>query len=153
MYEEKKHEQIVVTEHAEHMCQNKIWIDWAMEDPLYKAVFTRLGETHAYTVQLLEQTPVHSDVARNMVFEVAYPLYQGLNDIVKKEQGLSTIKIQVSSRQHVHVRYTSYCTPETWSFTVVNDIVAGLTEQLSMKQTLNRGLLLQLSFIKTLSSP
>ena len=134
-----------------HLEPNVNWMDCAFEDPLYKATFTRLGETNAYTVQLLEQTPVHSDVTRNLVFEVAYPLYQGLDDILKKQQGLSTIKIQVSSRQHVHVRYICYCTPETWSFTVVKDIVEGLTEQLSMKQDLNRGLLLQLSFIKQIS--
>ena len=129
--------------------ETKTWKDWAFEDPLYKATFTRLGETNAYAVQLIEQTPVHPDVVRNAVFEVGTPLYQGLDAILNKQQDLSTIKIQVSSRQHVHVRYTCYCTPTTWSYNVMQEIVDGLNEQLSMKQDLNRGLLLQLSFIKT----
>ena len=132
-----------------HLEPNVNWMDCAFEDPLYKATFTRLGETNAYTVQLLEQTPVHSTVPRNLVFEMATPLYQGLDAILNKQQDLSTIKIQVSSRQHIHVRYTCYCTPTTWSYNVMHEIVEGLNEQLSMKQDLNRGLLLQLSFIKT----
>ena len=40
------------------------------------------------------------------------------------------------------------CTPDTWSYTVMDEILEALNEQLSMKQDLNRGLLLQLSFIK-----
>ena len=131
-----------------HLESNVNWMDCAFEDPLYKATFTRLGETNAYTVQLLEHPPLHATVPRNLVFEVAYPLYQGLDAILKKQQDLSTIKIQVSSRQHVHVRYTCYCTPATWSYHVMQEIVEGLNEQLSMKQDLNRGLLLQLSFIR-----
>ena len=134
-----------------HLEPNVNWMDCAFEDPLYKATFTRLGETNAYTVQLLEQTPVHSTVPRNLVFEMVTPLYQGLDAILNKQQDLSTIKIQVSSRQHIHVRYTCYCTPTTWSYNVMHEIVEGLTEQLSMKQDLNRGLLLQLSFIKQIS--
>ena len=126
----------------------KTWMDWAFEDPLYKATFTRLGDTNAYSVNLIPQTPVHVDVPRNLIFEVVNPLYQGLDGILKKEQPLSTIKIHVSSREHVHVYYTCYCTPDTWSYTVMDEILEELNEQLSMKQNLNRGLLLQLSFIK-----
>ena len=136
-----------VTEKAN---ETKTWKEWAFEDPLYKATFTRLGDSHAYSANLIPQTPVHSDVARNLVFEVVNPLYQGLDAILKKEQGLSTIKIQVSSREHFYVHYTCYCTPDTWSFTVMDEILQGLDEQLSMKQNLNRGLLIQLSFIKKL---
>ena len=132
----------------EHACESKTWRDWACDDPLYKATFTRLGATNAYAVHLIEQTPLHSTVPLKLVFEMATPLYQGLDAILNKQQDLSTIKIQVSSRQHIHVRYTCYCTPTTWSYNVMHEIVEGLNEQLSMKQDLNRGLLLQLSFIK-----
>ena len=127
--------------------QSKTWLDLALDDPLYKATFTRLGETNAYTVNLQEQTPAQLG-DRNLVFEVANPLYQGLNTILAKRKETSTIRIQVSSREHVGVSYTCYCTPDTWSYTVMDDILEGLNEQLSMKQNLNRGLLLQLSFIK-----
>ena len=130
--------------------KTKTWMDWSFEDPLYKATFTRLGDTHAYSVNLIPQKPVHSDVPRNLVFETVNPLYQGLDAILKKEKPISTIKIHVSSREHVYVYYTCYCTPDTWSFTVMDEILQGLNEQLSMKQNLNRGLLIQLSFIKKL---
>ena len=130
--------------------ETKTWMDWAFEDPLYKATFTQLANTNAYSVNLIPQTPVYSDVARNLVFEVVNPLYQGLDTILKKEKPVSTIKIHVSSREHVYVYYTCYCTPDTWSYTVMDEILEGLNEQLSMKQNLNRGLLIQLSFIKKL---
>ena len=139
--EEKKQEQATVKE-------EKTWMDWAFEDPLYKATFTQLANTHAYSVNLVPQTPVHSDVPRNLVFETVNPLYQGLDAILKKEKPVSTIKIHVSSREHVYVYYTCYCTPDTWSYTVMDEILEELNEQLSMKQDLNRGLLIQLSFIK-----
>ena len=129
-------------------CEVKTWMDWAIEDPLYKATFTQLGETNAYAAHLIEQTPVHLGVDRNLIFEVVNPLYEGLDAILNKQKAISTIKIQASSRQHVHVHYTCYCTPETWSYTVMDEILEGLNEQLSMKQNLNRGLLLQLSFIR-----
>ena len=128
--------------------ETKTWMDWAFDDPLYKVTFTRLGDTHAYSVNLIEQTPDHVDVPRNLIFEVVNPLYQGLDSILKKEKDNSTIKIHVSSREHFHVYYTCYCTPGTWSYTVMDEILEGLNEQLRMKQDLNRGLLIKLSFIK-----
>ena len=138
-----------VTEEAtEKVPETKSWMDWAFEDPLYKAMFTQLANTHAYSVNLIPQTPKHSDVPRNLMFETVNPLYQGLDAILKKEKPVSTIKIHVSSREHVYVYYTCYCTPDTWSYTVMDEILEELNEQLSMKQDLNRGLLIQLSFIK-----
>ena len=128
--------------------KSKTWMDWALDDPLYKATFTQLGDFNAYTVHLIEQRPTHLDVARNLIFEVVNPLYQGLNALLEKRKEDSTIKIQVSSREHVGVSYTCYCTTDTWSYTTMDDILEGLNDQLTMKQNLNRGLLLQLSFIK-----
>ena len=125
----------------------KSWMDLALDDPLFKATFTRVGETNAYIAELQDQTPSQLG-DRNLVFEVVNPLYQGLNTILEQRKEGSTIRIQVSSREHVGVSYTCYCTPETWSYTVMDEILEGLNEQLSMKQNLNRGLLLQLSFIK-----
>ena len=151
LYEErqKQKEQTTSKEVKEQKAgETKTWMDWAFEDPLYEATFTRLGDTNAYAVYLIEQTPTHSDVPRNLVFEVVNPLYQGLDAILNKQKDLSTIKIHVSSREYVHVYYTCYCTPGTWSYTVMDEILEALNEQLSMKQNLNQGLLVQLSFIK-----
>ena len=147
---EERKEQTASKDVTKKVTEVKTWMDWAFEDPLYKATFTQLANTHAYSVNLIPQTPIHSNVARNLVFEVVNPLYQGLDAILKKEKPVSTIKIHVSSREHVYVYYTCYCTPDTWSYTVMDEILEGLNEQLSMKQNLNRGLLIQLSFIKKL---
>lgn len=125
----------------------KTWLDLALEDPLCKATFTRLGETNAYSMTLRDR-PITQLGDRNLVFEVVNPLYQGLTTILEQRKEASTIRLQVSSREHVHVSYTCYCTPDTWSYTVMDDILEGLNEQLTMKQNLNQGLLLQLSFIK-----
>ena len=125
----------------------KTWMDLAFVDPLFKATFTRVGDTNANIAELQEQTPSQLG-DRNLVFEVVNPLYQGLDAILEKRKEGSTIKIQVSSRQHPNVTYTCYCTADTWSYTIMDEILEGLSDQLSMKQNLNRGLLIQLSFYK-----
>ena len=158
LYEErqKQKEQVALKDEKDlkepKVCETKTWMDWALEDPLYKATFTRLGDTNAYAVYLIDQTPLYSDVPRNLCFEVVNPLYRGLDVILNRQQDLSTIQIRVSSREHLHVYYTCYCTPDTWSYTVMDEIMEALNEQLSMKQDLNRGLLIQLSFIQKSSS-
>ena len=132
-------------------------MELAFEDPMYKAVFkpavcTELGETNAYIVELRTQ-PLAQEGNRNLVFEVVHPLYRGLITILEQRATpqTSTIRIQVSSRRHVGVSYTRYCTQDTWSYTVMDDIFEGLSEQLTTTQNLNRGLLLQMSFIKKMS--
>ena len=134
-------------------CQkSKTWLDLALEDPMYKATFTRLGETNAYSAHLQDR-PITQLGDRNLLFEVVNPLYQGLTTILEQNATpqTSTIRLQVCSRQHPKVTYTCYCTPDTWSYTVMDDILESLSEQLTLSQNLNRGLLLQLSFIKKLS--
>ena len=145
---EKQNEQNEQKEQSEQK-ESKTWMDMALDDPLFKATFTRLGDTNAYIAELQHQTPRQLG-DRNLVFEVVHPLYQGLNTLLQQRATpqTSTIRIQVSSREHVGVSYTCYCTPETWSYTVMDEILEGLNDQLTMKQNLNRGLLLQLSFIK-----
>ena len=128
---------------------NLSWMELGLDYPLFKATFTQMGDVDAYVVELQEQRPnQHGD--RNMMFEVVYPLYERLNTILEKRKTPQTsgIKIQASSRENVTVTYTCYCTPDTWSYTVMDEIMEGLSDQLSMKQNLNRGLLIQLSFIK-----
>ena len=126
------------------------WMEMGLNNPLYKATFTQLRDIDAYVVELQEQRPSHPLATRNMMFEVVYPLYKGLNAILDKRTTSQTslIKIQVSSRQHAGVTYTQACTPDTWSYSVMDTLMEGLSDQLSVTQDLNRGLLIQLSFIK-----
>ena len=73
-------------------------------------------ETDLYAVDLKRQTPSKQG-DRNLVFEVVYPLYQGLNAILeqRKTPKTSLIKIETSSREHNKVSYTCECTPDQWS--------------------------------------
>ena len=127
--------------------ETKTWLELALDDPLYRATYTRIGTTDHYVVDLMKQTASQPG-ERHLVFEVVNPLYEGLNAILKQCKTSQTrlIRIATSSREHVGVTYTCYCTPKTWSFTVMDEILEGLSDQLSMKQNLNGGLLMQLTF-------
>ena len=103
--------------------ESKSWMELALDDPLFKAtfkpaVFTRLGDTFVYVVDLQEQKPCPLG-DRNLVFEIVHPLYKGLNAILESKgtfvEQNTAIRIQTSSRQHAGVSYTCYCTPDTWS--------------------------------------
>lgn len=101
----------------------KTWMDWAFEDPMFKATFTRVGESNAYIAELHEQTSCQLG-NRNLIFEVVNPFYQGLDAILKPHLIPQTaqMRLETSSRQYVNVSYTCYCTPDTWSYTVMDEI-------------------------------
>ena len=127
---------------------SKTWKEWALDNPMYKALTSVEGGTHNYTIRLYEQSPVRRDVDRNMIFEVGHPIYQAFSLPRWLPKGTSQIRLQVSSIQYKNVEYTCYCTPETWSYTVMNDILEGLNEQLTPPQDLTKGLYIKLSFVK-----
>lgn len=52
----------------------------------------------------------------------------------------------VSSREHWDVIYMCEFPPDQWSYAKMDEIIEALTDQLTMKQDLNRGLLMSLSF-------
>ena len=132
---------------------SKMWKEWAMFNPLYKASVGAgwyKTKTPAYDIYLYEQTPVRRDVERNMSFEIGNAIYLEFDKTLRKAlpKETSQITLQVSSRQHKTVKYTCYCTPETWSYTVMNEIVEGLKEQLIPPQNLTWGLTIKLTFVK-----
>lgn len=127
----------------------------AFEDPLYKVVFTpvictSIGATIAYRVEWKAQ-PLAQEGPRNLVFEVVHPLYKGLKAIVASHGPFmaraTTLRLHVAASEHPGVSYTCYCTPETLSYTILDNTWERLNKQLSMKQDLTRGLLLRLSFL------
>ena len=83
-----------------------------------------------------------------MDFEIVYAIYHGLNDIIEltKPSKTSQIKIRASSREHWDVVYTCEFRVDQWSYNKMDEIMDGLADQLTMKQDLNGGLLIQLSF-------
>ena len=84
---------------------------------------------------------------RNLEFEVVYPIYMGLDKIIKERTSANTslIKVQVSWREHVGVTYECSFSPDKWSYTIMDKISEELADQLTMKQNLNRGLVMKLS--------
>ena len=141
-----KHEQTERALYPENK-ENLHRIELALDDPLLKVVYTRIFGANLYVIDITQNPPSKEGV-RNMDFEIAYPLYHGLNDIIEltKTCKTSQIKIKASSREHWDVVYTCEFRVDQWSYNKMDEIMEGLADQLTMKQNLNGGLLMQLSF-------
>ena len=127
--------------------ENLHWMELALEDPLFKVSSTRIFGSNLYVVDITQKPPTKEGV-RNIDFEIVYPIYHGLNDILEltKPAKTSLIKIKVSSREHWEVVYTDEFRVDRWSYNKMDEILDGLADQLTMKQNLNGGLLIQLSY-------
>ena len=141
-----KHEQTERVMYPENK-ENLHWMELALDDPLFKATYTRIFGSNSHVVDITQNPPSKTG-ARNMDFEIVYPLYHGLNDIIElsKTPKTSQIKIKASSREHWDVVYTCEFRVDQWSYNKMDEIMDGLADQLTMKQDLNGGLLMQLSF-------
>ena len=140
------HEQTERDTHPEKE-ENLHWMELALEDPLFKVSYTQIFGANLYVVDITQKPPSKEGV-RNIDFEIVYPIYHGLNDIIElaKPSKTSPMKIKVSSREHWEVVYTCDFRVDQWSYNKMDEIMDGLADQLTMKQNLNGGLLLQLSF-------
>lgn len=123
------------------------WLEMAIDYPLFNATYTRVKGTNLYVVDLNKVSP-SKEGTRNLDFQVVYPLYHGLNDIIetRKTPKTSLVKVETSSREHFDVTYTCEFTPDQWSYATMDEITEALADQLTVKQDLNRGLLMNLSF-------
>lgn len=121
------------------------WLDIAIDFPVFNVTYYRLNGTDLYTVDIKEIFP-RQPGTRNMDFELVYPLYNGLNDITEKTKTPNTtiIKVETSSREHNHVTYDCEFSSDKWSCTSMDEIMETLANQLTMKQNLNRGLLMKI---------
>ena len=140
-----KHEQTKSTESKE----NCHWMELAIDDPLFTVSYTRLFGALLYSIDITQNPPSKEGV-RNMGFEIVYPIYSVLHDIVEstKTSKTSEIKIKVNSREHFEVVYTDEFSVDQWTYNRTDEIMEGLADQLTMKQNLNGGLLIQLTFIE-----
>ena len=141
-----KHEQTERALYPENK-ENLHWMELALDDTLFKVGYTRIFGANLYVIDITQNPPSKEGV-RNMDFEIAYPLYHGLNDIIEltKTSKTSQIKIKASSREHWDVVYTCEFRVDQWSYNKMDEIMEGLADQFTMKQNLNGGLLMQLSF-------
>ena len=123
------------------------WLEMAIDYPLFNATYTRVNGTNLYVVDLNKVSPL-KEGTRNLEFEVVYPLHHGLNDIIetRKTPKTTLIKIETSSREHFGVTYTCEFSPEQCSYATMAEVTEALADQLTMKQDLNRGLLVSLYF-------
>ena len=89
------------------------WLELALDDPLFKVSYTRVFGSNLYVVDITQCKPSKEGV-RKLGFEVMYPLYQGLNDIIetRKTSKTTQIKIEVSSREHWDVTYKYEFSPD-----------------------------------------
>lgn len=129
---------------------SKTWKEWALYNPLYKAYISVGGKSSTYDVCLYENSPVRRDVERNLLFEIGNVIYPQIDEILQRRLTKDTvqIKLQVCSRQYKTVKYTCYCTPATWSYMIMNEILEGLNEQLIPPQNLTWGLTIKPSIVK-----
>ena len=122
------------------------WLELAIDFPVFNVTYTRLNGTGLYVVDLKEVSPRRPRV-RNWDFEVVYPLYHGLNDIIEQRKTPKTalIKAEASSREHMDVTYACEFSPNEGSYPTMDEITEALADELTMKHTLNRGLLMTIS--------
>ena len=121
------------------------WLEMAIDYQLFIATYTRVKGTNLYVFYLNKVLPSREGTC-NLDFEVVYPLYHGLNHIIETGKTITLIKIETFSREHFDVTYTCEFSPDQWSYATMDEITKALADQLTMKQDLNRGLLMNLSF-------
>ena len=79
-------------------------------------------------------------------FTVLDSCMDGIKFLSSKTPKTTYITIKVSSREHLDVTYKCEFSPDQWSYYKMDEITEALADQLTMKQNLNRGLLMSLSF-------
>ena len=129
------------SEHQEH------WRTLALEDPVFQVRSTEVIGLNLYVFDITQKPPTKEGV-RNWDFEIVYPIYQELNEIIEKTKPAKAtrLKIRTSSREHWEAVYICEFPLDQWSYNKVDEITEKLAEQLTMKQNLNNGLPLHLFF-------
>ena len=113
LWAEREQRERTETPAIEKRGEDLSWFTMANDFPLFQATYTRVDSMDLYVVDLKQQTP-RKPGTRNLEFEVVYPLYHGLDKIIKERTSGSTslIKIEASSRENAGVTYTCEFSPE-----------------------------------------
>lgn len=127
--------------------ENLHWMELALEDPMFQVRSARVKRTNQYLFDITQKPPT-KEGPRNLDFEIVYPIYHELNQIIEqtKPAKATRIKIRASSREHWEVVYTCEFRVDQWSYNKVDEITERLADQLTMTQNLNGGLLIHVSF-------
>jgi len=86
-----------------------------------------------------------------MEFEVVYPFYMALTEVIEKKTTPRTtnIKLRASSREYWDAVFEGEFSPTQWGYQKMDEILEALADELTMKQDLNGGLLVRLWFDET----
>ena len=127
--------------------RDQVWMTLAKDYPLFKVTCKSVWGANIYIVEIKQQSAI-LEGERNMDFEVVYPFYMALTEVIEKKTTprTTTIKLRASSREHWDAVYESEFCPMQWGYQKMDDILEGLADELTMKQDLNRGLLVRLWF-------
>ena len=119
------------------------WLDLALDDPICRVSYMPYVGRNIYVLHLTQNETILKG-ARNLLFEVVFPMYTCVSDILEKRQPSKTelIRLHLSSRDHLHVEYTCAFPFEKWCFFKMDDILTSLEDQLAMNENLNGGLLM-----------
>ena len=123
------------------------WIELALDDPMFQVEYFRAKGTHLYSFDFIQRKTT-KEGPRNIDFELVYAMYLATNEIIEaiKPAKTSRIKVLASSREHFGVDYSADFPVDQWSYSQVDNMLDGLAEQLTMRQNLNRGLLVRFVF-------
>ena len=58
------------------------WMELALDDPLFTVSYIRASGTHLYSLNISQNPPTKKG-PRNLDFEIVYPLYSTLTDIIE----------------------------------------------------------------------
>jgi len=128
----------------------KHWMELAFEDPLFKVTCNSVWGSNIYIVEIKQQPPTIVG-ERNMGFEIVYPMYKTLEEVIEKKTSPKTtnIKLRASSREYCDATYRCEFLPTQWTYFKMDEILEALADELTMKQDLNGGLLVRLWFHET----
>ena len=126
------------------------WVELAIEDPLFKVTLVRVWDSNMYVVSITQQPPSKAG-ERNLEFEIVYPIYKALTEVTERKTTPKTtiIQLRASAREYCDAFYRGEFSPKQWCYQNMDEIMEALADQLTMKQNLNGGLLIQLSFHET----
>ena len=94
------------------------WLELTLDNPLFSVSYKKAAESHVYSMDFSRNLRAKKD-SRNMNFEVVFPLYTALTDIIQagKTAETTTIQMIVSSKEHWEIVHVIEFPVDQWTFT------------------------------------
>ena len=123
------------------------WLELASDNPLFSVNYKKAAERHVYSMDFSRNLRAKKE-SRNMNFEVVFPLYMAITDIIQAGKTAETTAIQIiaSSKEHWEIVHVIEFPVNQWTYTQMDSLMSGLAGQLVRKQNLNGGLLIKITF-------